>query len=130
MKSERLDWIADNPFYTKRFAYFVGRRCRDTSVKAVADELNLDWHTVKELDKQYMAEQLRRVGCPTPKAVGIDEYYQTRSASVRATATASWSATCCAADRFGSAAKTDPRPAWMRSTPGWAPRNPAKSASR
>jgi len=38
----------------------VGRRYRDSTVKAVADELHLDWDTVKELDKQYMAEQLRR----------------------------------------------------------------------
>ena len=26
VKRERLDFLADNPFYTKRFAYFVGRR--------------------------------------------------------------------------------------------------------
>jgi transposase len=73
VKSEALDWLADNPFYTKRFAFFVGRRCRDCSVKAVAEELHLDWHTVKELDKQYMAEQLRRAGQPAPRAIGIDE---------------------------------------------------------
>ena len=28
VKRERLEFLADNPFYTKRFAYFVGRRCR------------------------------------------------------------------------------------------------------
>jgi transposase len=73
VKSERLDWLADNPLYTKRFAWFVGRRCRATTVKEVAEELFLDWHTVKELDKQYMAEQLRRAGTPAPKVIGIDE---------------------------------------------------------
>ena len=73
MKSESLDWLADNPFYSKRFAFFVGRRCRDSSVKAVAEELFLDWHTVKELDKQYMTEQLRRASQPQPTAIGIDE---------------------------------------------------------
>ena len=73
MKREQLDWLADNPLYTKRFAFCVGRRCRDTAVKAVAEELFLDWHTVKELDKQYMREQLRRAGCPAPRAIGIDE---------------------------------------------------------
>ena len=31
VKRERLDFLADNPFYTKRFAYFVGRRCRQAS---------------------------------------------------------------------------------------------------
>ena len=73
MKRERLDWLADNPLYTKRFAFFVGRRCRQTTVKEVAEELFLDWHTVKELDKQYMGEQLRRAGTPAPRAIGIDE---------------------------------------------------------
>jgi transposase len=73
VKTEGLDWLANNPFYTKRFAFFVGRRCRDSAVKAVADELFLDWHTVKELDKQYMGEQLRRARQPAPTAIGIDE---------------------------------------------------------
>jgi len=73
VKRERLDWLADNPLYTKRFAFFVGRRCRQTTVKEVAEELFLDWHTVKELDKQYMGEQLRRAGTPAPRAIGIDE---------------------------------------------------------
>jgi transposase len=73
VKTENLDWLADNPFYTKRFAYFVGRRCRDSSVKAVAEELALHWHTVKELDKQYMSEQLRRASQPSPRVIGIDE---------------------------------------------------------
>jgi len=73
VKSERLDWLADSPFYTKRFAFYVGRRCRDSTIKAVADDLHLDWKTVKELDKQYMREQVRRVGCPAPLVIGIDE---------------------------------------------------------
>lgn len=73
MKTESLEWLADNPFYSKRFAFFVGRRCRDSSVKAVAEELFLDWQTVKELDKQYMTEQLRRASQPQPTAIGIDE---------------------------------------------------------
>jgi transposase len=27
VKREQLDFLADSPFYTKRFAYYVGRRC-------------------------------------------------------------------------------------------------------
>ena len=73
VKRERLDWLADNPLYTKRFAFYVGRRCRESTVRAIAEELHLDWHTVKELDKQYMQEQLRRAGCPAPRVIGIDE---------------------------------------------------------
>ena len=73
MKRESLAFLADNPFYTKRFAFDVGRRCRAASIKDVAKELRLDWHTVKELEKQYMREQLRRAGTPGPKWLGIDE---------------------------------------------------------
>ena len=73
VKRERLDFLADNPFYTKRFAWFVGGRCRISTIKDVAEELNLDWQTVKELDKQYMRAQLVKAGTPGPKAIGIDE---------------------------------------------------------
>lgn len=73
VKRERLDFLADNPFYTKRFAWFVGRRCRASTIRDVARELHLDWHTVKALDKQYMEAQLERAGTPAPKAIGIDE---------------------------------------------------------
>ena len=73
VKRERLDFLADNPLYTKRFAWYVGRRCRSSTVSDIARELHLDWHTVKELDKQYMAAQLERAGTPAPKAIGIDE---------------------------------------------------------
>jgi transposase len=73
VKNESLDWLADHPLYTKRFAYYVGRRCRETTVSELAVELLLDWHTVKALDKQYMAEQTRRVGIKSTTAIGIDE---------------------------------------------------------
>ena len=73
VKRESLEFISDNPFYTKRFAYYVGRRCRSSSIRDVAKEVHMDWHTVKELEKQYMREQLRRTGTPGPKIIGIDE---------------------------------------------------------
>ena len=70
VKREKLDFLADNPLYTKRFAFYVGRRCRSATIKDVAQELRLDWHTVKQLEKQYMAAQLKRAGKPGPKANG------------------------------------------------------------
>ena len=73
VKQEKLGWLADNPLYTKRLAFYVGRRCRSATIRAVAREMKLDWHTVKELDKQYMREQLRRAGTPRPQVIGIDE---------------------------------------------------------
>lgn len=73
VKRERLEFLADNPFYTKRFAYYVGRRCRTATIQDIAKELHLDWHTVKELDKQYMQAQLTKAGKPRPKVIGVDE---------------------------------------------------------
>ena len=73
VKQEKLSFLADNPFYTKRFGFFVGRRCRASTISDVARETHLDWKTIKELDKQYMAEQLRRSGSPSPSIIGVDE---------------------------------------------------------
>ena len=73
MKREKIEWLSDNPFYTKRFALYVGRKCRTMTIQDVVREVRLDWQTVKELDKQYMEEQLRRTGVPAPRVIGIDE---------------------------------------------------------
>jgi transposase len=73
VKRERLAFLADNPAYTERFAFYVGRRCRQGTVKDIAEELRLDWDTVKSLDMQYMRAQLAKAGPPTPTAIGIDE---------------------------------------------------------
>ena len=73
VKQEKLPWLANNPFYTKRFAFYVGRRCRSATVRDVARELRLNWKTVKSLEMEYMREQLRRAGTPGPKVLGIDE---------------------------------------------------------
>jgi len=73
VKRERLAFLADNPLYTKRFAYFVGRRCRQATIKDVAKELALDWQTVKVVEQQYMEAQLKRVGTPAPQVIGVDE---------------------------------------------------------
>ena len=73
VKREQLDFLADNPFYTKRFAYYVGRRCRQAPIKDIAEELHLDWDSVKTLEMQYMRAQLAKAGTPGPKAIGIDE---------------------------------------------------------
>jgi transposase len=74
VKQEKLEWLAEFPFYTKRFAFYVGRRCRGSTIQDIAKELHLNWKTVKALEKQYMREQLCRVGNPGPKVIGIDEF--------------------------------------------------------
>src|SRR5271167_4961228 len=117
VKRERLEFLADNPHFTKRFAFYVGRRCRQAAIRDVAKELKLDWETVKTLEMQYMRAQIERAGAPT------------RSRFARATSIASWSAIWCARGRSGSAAKTVPRRAWRSSTLGWGHGSAAKSGS-
>jgi transposase len=73
VKRERLDFLADNAHFTKRFAFYVGRRCQQASIRDVAKELKLDWDTVKTLEMQYMGAQLKRAGTPAPLVIGIDE---------------------------------------------------------
>jgi len=73
VKQEKLSFLADNPFYSKRFAFYIGKRCSSSTVKDIAEEFHLDHGTVKELEIQYMAEKLRRAGKPRPKVIGIDE---------------------------------------------------------
>jgi len=59
VKQERLEFLAENQHYTKRFMYHIGKQCRK--------------ETIKELEKQYMREQILKAGVPRPKVVGIDE---------------------------------------------------------
>jgi transposase len=83
VRRERLEWLAENPSYTKRFAFFIGRRCRSMAIRDVAKEVHLDWHTVKDLEKQYMREQLKRAGVPPPRIIGIDEISQRKGHTYR-----------------------------------------------
>jgi transposase len=73
VKQERLPWLAENPHYTRRFARYVGKLCRGSSLTEVAADLRLDWHAVKAMDMAYMQEQLERAGPPAPRVIGIDE---------------------------------------------------------
>jgi transposase len=73
VKRERLDFLAATPFYTKRFAHSVGKRCRATTIKEMAEELPLDWDTGKALEKQDRAAQLAKRGTPGPQGIGLDE---------------------------------------------------------
>jgi transposase len=73
VRQETLDFLANNPFYTKRFVYIVGKRCRSSSIKDVAKEYKLDWKTVKEFEKEYMREQLEKAPEINPGVIGVDE---------------------------------------------------------
>ena len=67
VKNEKLAFLSANTKYTLRFAMQIGGLCRAMSIQDVARRMHLDWHTVKDLDKIYMTEQLARVGHPAPR---------------------------------------------------------------
>lgn len=73
VKNETLAFLSANTNYTLRFAMQIGGLCRAMSIRDVARRMHLDWHTVKDLDKVYMQEQLRLAGPPSPHVIGIDE---------------------------------------------------------
>lgn len=50
VKRKGFAFLADNPFYTQRLAYYVGRRCRLATNKDLAEELKLERDTVKTLE--------------------------------------------------------------------------------
>jgi transposase len=72
VKNEKLAFLSDNTKYTLRFAMQIGGLCRAMTITDVARRMHLDWHTVKELDKLYMREQIARAGPPTPNVIGVD----------------------------------------------------------
>ena len=51
VKIEKLDFVDQYSRCTIRFEEFVARLCRITSLKQVAELLDLNWKTVKEIDK-------------------------------------------------------------------------------
>ena len=73
VKSESLSWLGRSSFYTKRFAFYVGKRCQNSTMEEVAKELHLNWRTVKNMEMDYMREKLRRIGKPAPRVIGLDE---------------------------------------------------------
>lgn len=70
---EKLDFLFTNPAYTRRFAMYVGKRCQSSCIMSVAEEMKLDWKTVKEMDKAYMQEKLDRADEISPEVIGVDE---------------------------------------------------------
>jgi len=73
VKNEKLAFLSENTKYTLRFAMQIGGLCRAMTIDDVARLMRLHWHTVKDLSKLYVREQLRLAGHPKPRVIGIDE---------------------------------------------------------
>jgi transposase len=73
VKQERLEILSKNTKFTQRLALSIGGLCRTMTIQDVATRMDLDRRTVKELEKEYMREQLRKIGEAKPTAIGVDE---------------------------------------------------------
>lgn len=83
VRTERISFLADINRYTDRYAEWIGRQCREKSVKAVSEETGLGWDTVKDLDMIYMKKQLAQYPAAPPRVLGIDELAVGRGQSYR-----------------------------------------------
>lgn len=57
VKVERLDFADYYSRCTIRFEELIARLCKITSLKQVAELLELDWKTVKDVDKKYLQKE-------------------------------------------------------------------------
>lgn len=103
VRQERLDWLAENPRYTRDFARAVGRDARSMSLIDVAQRHRLSWGAARRLEMIYMKDLLAKH--PPPKrlrSIGVDEVSIRKGHS--------YAITVADLDRQ--------RPIWMSESPG------------
>ena len=65
---EALDWLEPRSRVTRRMAEDVAKLCRVLPIKHVAERCDLDWHTVKAIDKAWLERTL-----PPLDMTGVDK---------------------------------------------------------
>jgi len=73
IKTQELSFNEPYSRCTVRFEDLVARLCRLMSVKAVASLLELDWKTVKKIDKKYLKKEFDHIDCSGLKFIAVDE---------------------------------------------------------
>ena len=74
VKQETLSWLAASNRFTQRFEDFIGKQCREMTVKRVAELNRISWDQAWRMDKAYMRCLLERNPPPQEiEAIGIDE---------------------------------------------------------
>ena len=70
---EKISFARPYSRCTIRFERFVYRLSERMTVKDVSDVTDLDWKTVKDIDKHYIREQIKQLKDITPRRIGVDE---------------------------------------------------------
>lgn len=73
VRVEELSFARVFSHCTKRFEDYVAKLCEILPVSQVAELLNLDWKTVKEIDKRYLTEKFSHPDYSSLKILAIDE---------------------------------------------------------
>lgn len=70
---EKFDFLEPGCRYTLRFARYVHELCKKMTVSEVAKYLELDWKTVKNIDKRFLEEEFSNTECKGLSILLIDE---------------------------------------------------------
>lgn len=73
VKVEKLDFADIYSRCTNGFKEYVARLCRMTSVKKVADLLELDWKSLKNIEEKYLERELATPDYDDLRILGVDE---------------------------------------------------------
>jgi transposase len=73
-KLELLEWLEPHARVTRRLAQSVVRLCALMSLRHVANYYDLNWKTVKAIDKRALAERLGPIDLRDVRVIGMDEF--------------------------------------------------------
>lgn len=73
-KLELLEWLAPYARVTQRLAESVSRLCAVMSIRHVAGYFDLNWKTVKQIDKRLLERRLGPVDLTGVTVIGMDEF--------------------------------------------------------
>lgn len=73
-KLELLPWLDAYARITQRLSESVARLCKVASLVHVAQHFELDWKTVKEIDRRYLERELGPVNLDGIEVIGLDEF--------------------------------------------------------
>lgn len=73
-KLEQLSWLEKYARVTSRLAESVARLCQILPIKHVSDYYNLNWKTVKTIDKRHLLKTLGPVDLTGVRVLAMDEF--------------------------------------------------------
>jgi len=73
-KLELLPWLDAYARVTRRLAESVARLCQVAAILHVARHFELDWKTVKDLDRRYLERELGPVNLEGVEVIALDEF--------------------------------------------------------